>query len=154
LFLKAALKTNDMKRGFTIVEIMVVVGIIMILVVIAAPGIMRSRIVGNEAAAVANLRTLNNACQMYHINIEAYPDSLQDMAEPQANPPYLDPVLATGRKQGYEFIYSLLDADRFTVNANPTTSGLLKGRYFFMNETGVIRSNPTQPAGPDDEIVK
>jgi prepilin-type N-terminal cleavage/methylation domain-containing protein len=143
-----------MRRAFTLIEIMVVVGIIIILVVIAAPSILRSRIVANESAALANLRTLNNACQLYHINKEAYSNNLQDLAEPASSPPYIDPELASGHKQGYEFNYSLIDADRFTVNANPTTSGLLRGRYFFMDETGMIRANPSQPAGAGDEIVK
>ncbi len=153
MFLRVAKKKNKMRRAFTLIEIMVVVGIIIILVVIAAPSILRSRIVANEGAALANLRTLNSACQLYHINNETYSNNLQDLAEPVSSPPYIDPALASGHKQGYEFNYSLLGAERFTVNANPTTSGLLKGRYFFMDETGIIRANPSQPAGPGDEIV-
>ncbi len=143
-----------MKRGFTLVEIMIVMGIVIILVVIATPSILRSRIVANEGAALANLRTLNNACQLYHINKETYSNNLGDLAEPLSSPSYIDTTLANGHKQGYEFDYNLIDTDRFTVNANPTTSGLLRGRYFFMDESGIIRANPSQPAGPDDEIVK
>jgi prepilin-type N-terminal cleavage/methylation domain-containing protein len=143
-----------MRRGFSLVEIMVVVGIVIILVVIAAPAILRSRVVGNESAGLANLRTMNNACQLYHINRQVYPANLMDLAEPVSSPPYIEPLLASGRKQGYEFNYRMIDSDRFTVNANPSNSGLLRGRYFFVDETGVIRQNPSQPAGADDEIVK
>jgi type II secretory pathway pseudopilin PulG len=154
LFPKAAEKKNNMKRGFTLVEIMIVVGILIVLVLIAVPVILRSRIVANEGAALANLRSINNACQLYQINKETYPPGLQEMSSPAVDPPYIDTALAAGRKQGYEFIYKLLDSDSFTVNANPTASGMLKGRYFFMNEIGVIHANPSLAAGPDDQIVQ
>jgi hypothetical protein len=73
--------------------------------------------------------------------------------EPVSNPPYIDPVLATGRKQSYEFIYNFVDQDHFTLNANPTSLGLLKGRYFYMDEVGIIRGKIDGMAGASDEIV-
>lgn len=143
-----------MKRAFTLVEIMIVLAIAMVLIMLATPNILRSRVVANEGAAVANMRAINNGCQLYHINKETYPASLSDMVEPESNPPYIDSNLARGRKQSYEFIYTLVDAGHFTLNANPTTTGLLKGRYFYMDESGIIRFKVGNPAGPDDEILK
>lgn len=140
-----------MRRAFTLVEIMIVVGIVIILITLAVPNILRSRVIANEGATLANLKAINNACQLYHINQEKYPDSLDVLAN--ANPPYLDSTLASGKKQSYEFIYTLVSDDHFTVNANPTYTGLLKGRYFYMDETGIIRANSTGPAGPNDEII-
>jgi type II secretory pathway pseudopilin PulG len=139
--------------GFTLVEIMIVVAIVIILVSLATPNILRSRVNANEGAAIANLRSINSACQLYHIDREAYPGSLSDLIEPNSSPAYIDPTLASGRKQGYEFIYSLFNDDHFTVNANPTTRGLLQGRYFYMDETGIIRAKSGDPAGHDDEII-
>lgn len=149
----------DMKKftkpleGFTLVEIMIVVAIVIILLVIAMPNLLRSRIIANETAALTNCRSINNACQLYHINHETYPNGLTDLIEPTSNPPYIDTTLAGGRKQGYEFIYQLVDADHFTLNINPLTSGLLKGRYFYMDEAGIIRAKSDGPAGPTDEIA-
>ncbi len=143
-----------MKRAFTLVEIMIVVAIVIGLIVIATPNLLRSRVVANESAAIANLKAINNGCQLYHINSEAYPGGLSEMVEPVSNPSYIDTNLASGRKQGYEFQYSLVDNDHFTVNANPTTSGLLKGKYYYMDESGVIHFNQTGTAGPSDEIVR
>ena len=144
-----------MKRtGFTLMEIMIVVAIVIILITIAVPGILRSRVVANEAAALANLRTLNDACQTYHMNEQHYPDDLLVLST-AANPPYIDNVLGSGKKQGYQFDYALgVDPDHFTVNANPTHTGLLRGRYFYMNESGTIRVNANEPAGPEDEIIR
>lgn len=141
-------------RGFTLVEIMLVVGLVVILLTLAMPSILRSRIVANESAAIANLKTVENACQLYHIAKQTYPPELTELTSPASEPPYIDPVLAQGRKQGYQFVYSLVDPDHFTLNANPTTTGLLKGRYFYVDESGSVRANPDSLAGASDEAVK
>lgn len=140
-----------MRRGFTLIEIMIVVAIVIVLVSIAVPGILRSRVVANEGAAIASLRTLNNACQTYHMDQQKFPDSLITLST--ANPPYIDNVLGSGVKQGYQFIYESADDDHFTVRANPTHTGLLKGRYFYLDDSGSIRERNDSQAGPDDEIV-
>lgn len=140
-------------KGFTLVEIMIVVAIVMTILTIAMPNFLRSRVIANETAALANCRSVNNACQLYHINQETYPNSFSDLIEPASNPPYIDSTLASGRKQGYEFVYNLVDSGHFTLNANPLSAGLLKGRYFYMDESGVIRGKIDGPAGPTDEII-
>ena len=139
--------------GFTLVEIMIVLAIVIVLLTIAVPNFLRSRVIANETAALTNCRAINNACQLYNINQENYPNSLTDLTEPASNPPYIDSTLAAGRKLGYEFIYQLVDSGHFTLNANPLSSGLLKGRYFYMDESGSIRAKKDGPAGPTDEIV-
>lgn len=140
-----------MKRGFTLVEIMIVVAIMMILVGMSIPFILRSRSVANEGAAVANLKAISDACQLYHSNRGSYPDSLQDLALPNSNPPYIDSALASGSKQGYDFIYAKIDLG-FTVNANPNS--VLRGRYYFIDETGTMRVNDSQQAGSSDVAVQ
>lgn len=140
-----------MKKGFTLVEIMVVVLIVIILVAISVPNILRSRVAANEGAAVANLKSLGSACQAYHIDNQRYPSCLADLSS--ANPPYIDNVLGAGRKQGYEFVYSSSDGDHFIVNANPANTGLLKGSYYYMDEGSAIRMRQDAPAGPADQIV-
>ena len=140
-------------NGFTLIEIMVVVAIICILVAMAIPNILRSRFNASESAALTSLRTISNACQLYYSREQAYPETLSVMVEPAMSPPYLDTELATGRKQGYEFVYQRPDVHRFNVNANCLWGGLLKSRYFYLNELGVIRVNAPEIAGADDEII-
>jgi type II secretory pathway pseudopilin PulG len=130
---------------------MVTVGIVIVLVSIAVPPILRSRVVANEGAALGNLKTLNTACQAYHMDQGRYPESLAELGS--ANPPYIDEVLAAGTKQGYNFLYNSADADHFTVNANCAHTGLLRGRYFFIDESAAIRAKTDGPAGADDEII-
>lgn len=142
------------KKGFTLVEIMVVIAIVIILVALAVPNILRSRIVANEGAALANMKVINDACQAYHVNAQSYPDSLLSLIEPISNPPYIDSTLASGNKQGYQFIYAKVDADHFTLHADSSHTGLLKGRSFYSDESQVVRFNSSSQAGPGDEIVK
>ncbi len=140
-----------MKRAFTLVEIMIVLLILSVLISLSIPNILRSRVTANEGVTMANLKALSTACQTYHMDQQTYPDSLQTLAN--VNPPYIDNVLGSGQKQGYEFIYARPNSDHFTVNANPLHTGLLKGRYFYIDESGEMRVNQNQPAGPDDPIV-
>ena len=139
--------------GFTLIEILIVLGIIIVMLTIAMPNFLRSRVIANETAALTNCRSISNACQLYHINQETYPNKLEDLVEPKSDPPYIDAVLAAGKKQGYEYIYNFVDSGHFTLNVNPVTSGLLKGKYFYLDESGIIRGKADGPAGPEDEII-
>lgn len=147
-------KSDDYRylTGFTLIEIMVVVGIFIILVTLITPSILRSRIVANEAAAISNLKTIHGACQMYYINEGTYPPDLNTLSN--STPSYIDPELGAGRRQGYEFVYAFIDIDHFTINANPVSIGLLKGRYFYTDESGIVRANPEGIAGPNDGVVQ
>ena len=93
-------------KGFTLVEIMIVVAIVMTLATLAISSVLRVRHNANEMAAVASCRTILTACQNYYATNypHAYPDSLPDLIAPNSNPPYIDSVLASGTKQGYSFI--------------------------------------------------
>lgn len=137
--------------GFTLMEIMIVVAIVIILISLVVPSVLRSRVAANECATIANLRALDKACQAYHIDQQAYPDNLLTLSA--ADPPYIDNALGSGRKQGYEFVYESLDADQFSVHANPIHGGLLKGRYFYLDESSTIRTSKDGPAGPGDEAI-
>lgn len=137
--------------GFTLVEIMIVVAIVVVLITLGVPNILRSRVTAMEGAALANLRTISTACQAYHIGYEIYPDNLLTLST--SSPPYLESVLASGRKEGYEFIYEQVTPDHFTVNANSLHTDLLRGRYFYVDEGGTITQNRNAPAGPDDEVA-
>ena len=148
-------KMTGKNSGFTLVEIMVVVGIIMIVLTLALPNMLRSRISANEAAAVANCRLISNACQGYYANVipHTYPLSLEGLIEPTSNPPYIDTTLATGTKQGYLFTYAFVNDDSFTLLANPKNVGRTGNRYFYVDETGTITNKEGGKAGPDDNPV-
>jgi len=145
-----------MKSGFTLVEIMIAVAIVMTLATLAISSVLRARHSANEIAAIASCRTVTGACQSFYANAfpHTYPSSLSDLVSPNSDPPYIDSVLATGTKQGYSFTYALVDTESFTLNAAPTSIGKTGTRRFFADETNIIRANSTGAAGPTDPVVE
>ncbi len=91
-----------MKRcGFTLVEIMIVVAIIVLLAAVSIPGLLRARLNANEAAAIASLKTISWAAKTYRTSNTGYPENLSELST--SAPQYVDAVLGSGIKQGYNF---------------------------------------------------
>ena len=65
---------KNKKLGFTLVEIMIVVSIVIVAISIAVPNFLRSRIFAYDTSAIANCRTITNACQLYLVNNEEIPN--------------------------------------------------------------------------------
>jgi len=143
------------KAGFTLIEIMIVVGVILVIVALGLPSMLRSRMNANELAAVAACRIISNACQLYYTNDlpHSFPEGLNNLALPDSDPPYIDSALASGQKQGYKFEYSFVNSEAFTLRADPTRPGRTGARYFFVDETGLIRAREGGQAGVDDKPV-
>ena len=129
------------RKGFTLVEIMIVVAIIALLAAIAIPNLLRARHNANEAAAIGGVRTISTAAESFRAaqTPPTYPANLAALGA--AVPPYIDNTLAAGTKQGYTFVYALANANQYTCTASPTQVGVTGTRVFFVNETGVIRLN-------------
>jgi len=144
------------RTGFTLVEIMIVVAIVALLATLVVSSVLRARHNANEMAAVAACRTIVTGCQTFYANTipHTYPTGLSDLVLPAANPPYIDSVLASGTKQGYVFTYVFIDAESFTLNADPTNPGKTGTRHFFVNESGIIKVNSNVQAGLADPAVE
>jgi len=143
-------------RGFTLVEVMIVIAIISTLAVLAISSMLRSRMNANEMAAIASLRTISNGAQNFYAQASphTYPAALSELGTPTSIPPYVDSLLAGGARQGYTFVYARTDADHYTCRANPNTPGRTGNRYFYVDETGRTTANATGPAGPTDPLVE
>ena len=144
------------RRGFTLVEIMIVVAVVMTLATLAISSVLRARHNANEVAAVASCRAIVTAMQGFYANSypHTYPGDLSDLAPPISNPPYLDSVLASGTKQGYRFTYAFVSSESFTLNVDPTISGRTGTRHFYADENSTIKANANGQAGPNDPVVE
>jgi type IV pilus assembly protein PilA len=149
-------------RGFSLIELLIVVAIILIIAAIAIPNLLRSRIAANQASAVGSLRTINTAEITYASTYNSgYSGSLTDLAPPTGTTPtasaagLIDSVLAAGVKSGYSFTYAPGASvggryDTYTLNANPVTAGTTGTNYYFTDHSGVIRQNSTGTASSSD----
>jgi type IV pilus assembly protein PilA len=135
---------KDKKKGFTLIEIIVVAAILVILAAIALPNLLRPRVNANETTAISSLRVISSACEIFRASNNSYPADL--VALSGAIPAYIDSVLGSGQKQGYNFTYAFLNANQFTCVAAPVTANITGTRTFFVDESGLIRLNDANGA--------
>lgn len=141
------------QKGFSLIELLIVVAIILIIAAIAIPNLLRSRMAANEASAVGSVRTINTAEVTY---ASTYPNygftTLLNLgasagAVSPTNPAILDGVLASGTKSGYilatptpaSAATGTTPISSYTVTAMPQAAGTSGQRTFFSDASGVIR---------------
>ncbi|HTC65341.1 MAG TPA: prepilin-type N-terminal cleavage/methylation domain-containing protein [Candidatus Saccharimonadales bacterium] len=149
-------------KGFSLIELLIVVAVILIVAAIAIPNYIQSKMRANEAAAVHSIRDISTAelfySTTYGIN---YTTTLVQLSGTGVNPDFnnaglIDDVLAGGVKQGYLITYTPITTDSlghtltYTVTADPTNPGTTGQRHFYTDQTCVIRSNISVTAGPTD----
>ena len=160
-------------NGFSLIELLIVVAIILIIAAIAIPNFLRSREAANQASAVESLRALSTAEFTYYSTYNAgYTATLGYLGPPPSgslddatHAAIVDNVLsgtATGGsvamssvKNGYLFTYSPgVSANgrilSFTINADPVNRGTTGLNSYFVDQTGVVRQNPTTKASAAD----
>jgi type IV pilus assembly protein PilA len=91
-------KTRNRQKGFSLIELLIVVAIILIIAAIAIPNLIRSRMAANEVSAVASIRTINTADVVYsttHSVATLFSAKLQDLGEAAGTCSTVDPVATT-----------------------------------------------------------
>jgi len=150
-------------KGFSLIELLIVVAIILIIAAIAIPNLLRSRMAANEASAVGSLRTINTACVTYSSTYGVgFPAALSNLgtsgSASSTSADLVDNILATGVKSGYAFVYTASAAvsnvvPAYEVRANPLTPNQTGTRYFFTDQSGVIRFNISGQASVTDSPI-
>ncbi len=162
---KAPSIRNRSSAGFSLIELLVVVAVILIIAAIAIPNYVQSKMRGNEASAAQSLRIITTAELVYSTTYGIdYSTNLQQLGgtaaiPDQNNAELIDQVLATGVKQGYIITYTPLTTDpqgntaTFSVTADPASPGITGQRHFYTDQSSVIRSNSSTPAVATDQPI-
>ncbi|MDK1021396.1 MAG: type II secretion system protein [Candidatus Hydrogenedentes bacterium] len=151
-------------KGFTLIELMIVITIMSIIAAIALPSLLRTRMTANEGSAIGSMRTISSAQQQFQsAAIMPFPSGMGQYAPDVATlaaqvPPFIDPVLGGGNKQGFNFTTVGGGVDggpSFVANGVPLAPGASGNRAFFADESGLITyAAGAGPAGPGDNAVQ
>jgi type IV pilus assembly protein PilA len=153
-------------KGFSLIELLIVVAIILVIAAIAIPNFLRSRVAANQSSAVASMHTLAIAQMTYSSTYGGgFSVDMTTLASPTGGGTssstaagLIDSTLASGVKSGYSFTYSpgAVDAtgriNSFSFIATPVSVST-GTQYYYTDASGVIRQNSTTTAASTDSPV-
>ncbi len=153
-------KRTRREFGFSLIELLIVIAIILIIVTVAVPKLNNARKFASETAALAGVKTIHEAQAQYFSQYGKYASSLTELGPPTSGQPgpnaadLIHEDLATGTKGGYKFVLAAT-ANGYTINAQPVSFGNTGSKTFFSDQSMSIRQNLGQePATATSPEVK
>jgi type IV pilus assembly protein PilA len=133
-------------RGFSLIELLIVIAIILIIVTVALPKLNNATRFAHEAAAIKAIQTIHTVQVQYNSQYGRYAASLTELGPPASGAAtasaadLIDSALAQGEKSGYKFTVTPIQGG-YVINASPVTFGSSGSRTFYSDQSMVIREN-------------
>ncbi|HEY1341902.1 MAG TPA: prepilin-type N-terminal cleavage/methylation domain-containing protein [Bryobacteraceae bacterium] len=154
------LRRSRARRGFSLIELLIVIAIILIIITVAVPKFQKTQIFAREMAAVKAIQTIHQMEVQYQSQYGRYANSLTELGPPPSGAPspaaadLIDSTLAAGEKGGYKYTVTGTQGG-YVINANPVSYGNTGNRTFYSDQTMVIRENyGPEPATASSKEMK
>jgi type IV pilus assembly protein PilA len=147
-------------RGFSLIELLIVISIILIILAIAVPKLANAKMNASEMAVIREIQTIHQTQTQYQSQFGRYATTLNELGPPTSGGPgpqaadLIPSSLASGEKDGYIFTLTATPQG-YTVNANPKVYNSSGRRTFYSDQTMAIHQNWSQePANPSSPELK
>lgn len=148
-------RKRNKEAGFSLIELLIVIAIILIILSVALPQMSKSRMHAQEMAAIEEMGTINKSEIQYYSQFNQYATTLQQLGPPAtgaAEGPQaaglIPASLASGAAGGYNFTITPTPQG-YAVSAVPKAFGSTGRRTFYTDQTGIIRQNWTSEAATE-----
>jgi type IV pilus assembly protein PilA len=152
------MQNRRLRRGFSLIELLIVIAIILIIITIAVPKYNRTQMYMRETAAMKAVQTIHTVQVQYQSQFGRFASSLAELGPPQSGAPgpgaadLIGNDLANGVKQGYKFSLNAVPGG-YQINATPEVYNSSGSRSFYSDQTMVVRENygpePATAASPE-----
>src|ERR1700734_4062399 len=140
------LRKRRRARGFSLIELLIVIATILIILAIAVPKLGSARMNANEMAVIREMQTINTMQTQYMSQFGRFATTMAELGPPTSGGPgpqaadLIPSSLAVGEKDGYIFTLTATPSG-YTLNANPKVFNTSGRRTFYTDQNGLIHQN-------------